>query len=129
MSITHTLTVSVTDGGVALSKSFDVTSGSGINISEEVADSSSNVAIAFAAVRAKLKSLFMVCDQALTVETNSGSSPADSFELLANKPVVWYEGCGVAVNTFLSTDITGLFVTNASGFDATLQIKAVIDPT
>jgi hypothetical protein len=129
MSITHTLTISVTTGGVALSKSFDVTDGSELNISEPVADAAANLEIAFAAVRAKLKSFYMVADQVLTVETNDGTTPDDTFTLVADRPVTWYEGCGVAINDFLSADITSIFASNASGDDATLVIKAVIDPT
>ena len=71
----------------------------------------------------------MVSDKAITVETNSGSAPGNTFTLVANEPVVWHENGGMAVNSFLAADITSLFVTNASGAAAQFQIRSLSDPT
>jgi hypothetical protein len=68
-----------------------------------------------------------VSDKAITLETNSGGSPVDTIALAANVPYDWRVGNADAFR--LGTDVTGLFVTNASGDEARLQIEVLFDNT
>lgn len=127
MSFSHILTEKVAVGDNQISKSNTITGGAKQSIEESVPDSSTDLAIAFTLDVSQLKSLYIVSDQDITLETNSGSSPADTISLVAGVPYVWhadsYHTC------LLGTDVTGLFATNSSGTDATLQIEALYDPT
>jgi hypothetical protein len=76
----------------------------------------------------ELECFVMVADQALTVKTNSTGAPDDTIALLANTPIIQYTGDGRAAGIF-DTDITKLYVTNASGSSATLKIRALFDGT
>ena len=129
MAITHDLLLSLSVGGNSVSKTVSATSGQELNVEETIPDPSTDLNVAFAAVRAKLKSFYMVADQAVTVETNDGTTPDNTFSLSAGVPVIWYPNIGIGINTFLAADITSLKLTNASGEDAALKIRAVIDPT
>lgn len=128
MAITHTLGIQYAAGN-SVNKSVQASSGQEISIDETIPDAQTDLAVAFAAVRAKIQMLIIVSDRALTLETNSGSAADDTFTLEAGKPIIWYSGIGIAITDLFSADITGLFVTNASGGNALLQIRALIDPT
>lgn len=71
---------------------------------------------------------YIVSDQALTVETNDGSSPDDTLTLVANHPYLWTSD---DYDTFLldTADITALYLTNASGSTANVKIRAGQDAT
>ena len=71
-----------------------------------------------------LKCFAITSDQDLTIETNSGSAADDTIALKANIPVVWQEG----ETAILTADIiTNIFVTNASGVAANLQMVFCTD--
>lgn len=94
---------------------------------ETIADSSTDFQINVAIDVSAVKSFYLVSSQNVTVETNSGSSPADTLTLTANDPYVWTTD---SLDTFqLGTDVTAFFVTNASGSSATLDLVAVVDAT
>lgn len=77
------------------------------------------------------KVVFMLATTATLVETNSGSSPANVFNLAAGVPYLWTASSGAAwydtAGTAVTTDITSLFITNAASTD--LQILILADPT
>jgi hypothetical protein len=94
---------------------------------EQIPDESTDLEITFALDVSAIQAIFIKSDQAITIETNSGAAPDDTLNLLANVPYVWSSD-SYFVN-LLTTDITALFVTNASGATATLNIWVLVDPT
>lgn len=74
-----------------------------------------------------LKSLFIVCDQAVTIKTNSSGAPDNTLTLIANQPLVWYNGS--YYTNLLTVDVTKIYVANSSGATANLYIFALQDPT
>lgn len=74
-----------------------------------------------------LKSIVFYADQDMTIETNSGSAADHTITLKANKPLVWYENCGLP-SPFAAdaTDVSLIFVTCAVAFR--LRVRAVMDP-
>jgi hypothetical protein len=66
-------------------------------------------------------------DQDITLETNSGSAPDNTIALKANIPYVfltnWYQAF------LLTVDVTSLYFTNASGSDATVNVRHLYDST
>jgi hypothetical protein len=127
MAITHTVTKTWDNGGVALSKSESVSAGAESSVSESVADASTDLLIAFELDVSQAKVIFILSTTALTLETNSGSTPTDTITLAANVPLLWTTNDGSA-NPF-SGDITALYATNSSGSAATLDIRVLHDPT
>lgn len=91
-----------------------------------VANPTTDLAIALAFTAAKVKSVYLLSTQDVTLETNSGSSPTDTIALKAGSAIKWKSG-GSGSNPF-TANVTGLFVTNASGAAAQITIRIGIDP-
>lgn len=75
---------------------------------------------------AKLKSISFYSDFAVTIKTNSSSSPQETITLAAGQNRVWdlsFDGAGAIP---IAGDVTKLFITNASGSnDAHVQMRAL----
>lgn len=127
MAITHTRqwTHEVGNNTISYQKSFS--SDQEINTEVSVADSTTDDQVVMSVDVSAIKSAFIVSDQAVTIETNNGTTPDDTFTLVANVPLEWNESSPLA-NPF-SADITGLFITNASGATATVRIRILLDAT
>lgn len=130
--LTHRITHGWSSGSASLIRAFDVSAGAECNIDESIADGANNLAVALTLDVSQLKSLFMLSDKDVTVETNNGAVPVNVFALKAGVPFVWNINDAAlrdTAGTAVVTDVTGLFVTNASGAAALLQIRALLDPT
>lgn len=125
-TITHEL--NTTAGGASIRKSNDYTGSGHHRIDESIADSTTDKEITFNLDISALKAITMSSDQDITVETNDGSTPGDTFSLKADQPFMWNSSDGYFSNPF-STDVTALYVTNSSGSSATFKVEAVEDAT
>jgi hypothetical protein len=94
---------------------------------QQIPDQSTDLEVVLGLDVSEIIALFIKSDQALKIETNSGSVPGNTIDLLANQPYVWVEGDYDACK--LTVDVTSLFLTNTSGATATLDIEALVDPT
>lgn len=112
---------------VGITKSVVCTGGQVIRLDESIPDESTDLAVALALDVSQIKGLYIVSDQDLTLETNSGSAADDTIALVAGVPLVWHPGC--YMTNPLATDVTALYVTNASGAAARLQAEIIVDPT
>lgn len=74
-----------------------------------------------------LASVYILSDQDLTLKTNSTGSPDDTIILTANKPVIWYAGCGWT--NPLTVDVTKFYLTNGGGTSATFRARFLYDST
>lgn len=117
----------VTVGDRTIKKTQNLSSTARLSLEETIATGQTNKQIAFTLDVSQLKAIVITSDKDVTFETNSGSSPVDTIALLADVPYVWhyqsYHAC------LLTTDVTAIFITNASGATATLQIEALYDAT
>lgn len=127
MAFTYTPEWNITaaSGRTAKSKAY---SGSQIvELDESVADSQTDSQINVAIDVSAVKTFYVVSDQNVTLETNSGSTPADTIALKADVPYVWTTD---SYDSFLlGTDVTAIFITNASGSTAAITLRALIDAT
>lgn len=98
-----------------------------VSIAESIADGQTARQITIAIDVSALKSLYIKSDQAITIKTNSSGSPDDTLVLEANKEYSWNEDSLDACQ--LGTDVTAIFVANASGSAAALVIDAIQDAT
>lgn len=125
---THNLTLSVSGSGVTREKTIANTQGGvalidGETVSTGQTDYEINVDLDVSAC----KSFYLESDQDVTFETNDGTTPDDTIALKANKPYVWHVD---AYDSFLlGTDVTSVFITNASGSTATIYLVALYDAT
>lgn len=125
---THKITYKVEGSGVINTQTIESTvTGVSLIDGETVADGQTDSEINFDLDVSACKSFYLISSQAVTFETNSGSSPADTISLRANEPYVWHTN---AYDTFLlGTDVTSVFITNASGSTATIYCVAGFDAT
>lgn len=130
---THTLNRSWSRAGEAINKTFNVTGGAEINIDEAIPAATTDQLVAFTADVSQIKSLFIVSDKDVLIQTNSGSSAVNTFTLAAGRPFMWSTGDAALADTEgdpVTTDITALYVTNAhETAAAALQIRCLVDPT
>lgn len=110
-----------------VSKANVVEGGLVLQLDEPIPDSSSDLEIELVIDVSQVQGILLVSDQDVTIETNDGSSPDDTISLKAGIPYVWYDGKYDAL--VFGSDVTSIFVTNASGSDARLQMLCVVDPT
>lgn len=130
MAITGIVTISVAGIGDAISQSVAQSSTGTTVVDESIADSTTDQLLADVTIdRSQVKALCILSDKALTLEYNDGSGTQGSLALTADAPVIWYTGCGHAINNLLAADVTALYVTNASGATARLRIAILLDAT
>lgn len=104
------------------------TGGQLVTIDEDIADSETDLLVALVLDVSQIQALFITSDQAITLETNDGAVPVDTITLAADGCVIWTAADGESLNP-LQTDVTALYVTNASGETATLRCRFLVDPT
>lgn len=130
--LTHILTRSwTTPGGALLTGRVEVTADGNADRSL-IIPIGANQLVALALDVSQVKSLHIQSDQDLTLKTNSSGSPANTIALSAGKPFQWLPSDGPLSDTSgatISTDITALYVTNASEAAAALELRCLVDST
>lgn len=126
MSITGTLTISGSCSGQTPQKQVSQTAGSSIPINEAISAGQTDLLFNISWVNARLKMLYLVSDVDLTIESNDGTTPGDTLNLLAGEPVIYYDG-GPFTNPFVSADVTKWYITNVDA--ANLEGFILHDPT
>lgn len=98
-----------------------------LEISIDVPPDTADMQVACNLEAAQLAALLLSADGALTVETNDGTTPDDTFTLDENDPVSYV--ADTQDSNPLSEDVTALYLTNASE-TATVHfdLRAVYDP-
>jgi hypothetical protein len=130
--IAHKFTFGWNDGGIGITKSFEVTAGSALQLDEAIGANANAEQLNFAFQRSLLKGLFIVSDRDLTLKTNNSGDPDNTFNLAAGKPIVWVDGMQNLrdSNGAELGNVTSLFATNPSeSAAATLRIRVLIEPT
>lgn len=127
MSFTHTVTQNVQVGSTLISGSKSYSNSSKVSIEETIAAATTDDDVVLAIDVSALKSIIILSDQDVKIETNSGAAPDDTINLVADVPYIWntdsYNAC------LLTTDVTVIYVTNAGATAATLKIEALLDAT
>lgn len=129
MSFTHTMTTAWSNGSRTIEASKQY-SGDGQLASRDVdvPDSSTDWLVNWTCDFSQLQAIFILCDKAIIIETNDGSSPGDTLTLAANVPFEWRKDDSVHDNPF-TVDVTALYVTTGSVGIARLQIEGLTDST
>jgi hypothetical protein len=116
------------NGGTGLSGSITKTGDTEIAQDIAVAAATSDVQadLALDITGTRLKLLFLQSDQDVVIEVNSTSSPTATINLVAGEPQMYL---GTGTNPLGSTDVTGLFLSNAGAEAAIVQVRALYDST
>lgn len=126
MAKTHNTTLQVLAGNTLISHTVVSSSSSLKSVEDTIADSATDFAINEMVDVTTLKSLYIVCDQDVTLETNDGTTPQETILLKKDQPLVWLSSNAYFTIPFAG-DVTGFFVTNASGATATLKMEILQD--
>lgn len=129
MSYSHSWDLTFSRGEAAISStSEDVTGSAEANIDETIGLNATDFLINLAIDVSALKSIFMLCSKAATIETNSSSAPDDTITLAAGVPFRWTSNSPFASPFASTVDVTKIYVTS-SGAAGTLQIYVLQDAT
>lgn len=126
---THTASSGWTDGSRSIISTKDYTGGLAQQLNEAVADAQTDQLIVIAIDVSEIQNIYIKADQDLTIETNNGTTPTDTINLKANVPYVFNADLDQYFTNLLTADVTALYVTNASGSNATLELEVLTDPT
>lgn len=130
MAITHRIGTTYNGGAGQMSSVSRTLTGSGeLRVDETIPAASTNLAVAFALDRESAKSVGIYCDKAITIKTNSSSSPTDTIPVAAGQLIVWGNDEDALADMVFSADVTALYVTNAGASAARLRIEALVDVT
>lgn len=123
------ITIQYNVNGTPRSKtvSFD---GKGIaTIDRETCAAGGDTVFVFAIDVSALELLIVESDVSVSIDTNAGD---DTLTITAGKPLVWFDGCGLASPFVSEVDVASLTVTVPGGLDApdaVVTVKVVTDPT
>lgn len=113
MSISHTLSVSVSGNGARTHRGAAISSNREIVIPAlAIAASQTDYLVPIAFNYANIQSVLIATDVGFTLETNSGSSPAQTFTFAANGQLFWNAKSPLA-NPF-TANVTAFYVTNTT---------------
>lgn len=127
MPFTHSITRSYGTGGRTIAATTSYTGDVVASLNVAIPTASDGLLVPFSMERGQgIVSMVIMSDQAMVVYTNADAGGAtDTITLLANVPYIWhtdwYDTC------LITADITALYVDQASGSTATLQIEILSD--
>jgi len=127
MSFSHTINKSVISGGATVSSSNVYSAAERVSIDESIPDSSTDLQINAAIDVDQIASIYILASVDMTLEVNDGTTPDDTISLVGGVPYCWDSDSYFA--NLLTTDVTALFLTNASGSNGTFKLECVYDPT
>lgn len=130
MAISHTLGLNTT-GATVVNKSVTITDEAILDLSFDVADSVTDELHTIALDVSTMKSLYIVSDQAITMEWNDITGTQGVIVFIADEPVLWWSNQktdgGNTLNPLGTTDLTLTYWTNASGSMANINFQATYD--
>lgn len=126
---THTASSGWTNGLRSIVSTKEYTGGLAVQLDEAVDDGETDLEIVLSIDVSAIKMIYIKADQDMTLETNDGTTPADTINLKANVPYVFNADLDQYFTNLLTTDVTSIFMTNASGTNGTLELEVLTDPT
>jgi hypothetical protein len=127
VDIGHTLTLSWSRSGESISQSVTVEAAGEHNCNVTVPAATTDKRADIAIDVSEMKSLYIHSDQNVVIETNNATTPANTLIIAANKPLIWFIGCGLT--NPLTADVTAIFITNAGTSPANVRIRVLEDAT
>lgn len=124
MAFTHTPGHSYkTDVGQIVNQVKAYTGDEEVNIDGSVAGSTTNFEFDVAIKASAVQSILLYSDQALTLKTNSTSSPQETINLKAGIPHMWNTDSYATI--MFAGDVTKIYATNSGGTAANFKVRCV----
>ena len=125
-----TITIAYSGGGTSKDDTITKSSTGRVSWEESVANGQTDFEITCPDVDVSACVLiYMKSTQDVTVETNAiDATGGNTLNLKANEPYVWWTNAPF-VNMFTADIVTNVFITNASGAEATVTFEAILDTT
>lgn len=124
MPMTHDLTFKWNNDQALPPVKVSNTSDGEVNLDVTIPPSSTDLEIDVNFEFANMKSLYLLAKSgAMTLETNSSSSPVQTIALAADKPLVWYTGSGIT--NPITANVTKFYITSTPG--GTFQMRLLLD--
>jgi hypothetical protein len=128
--LTHTITRACNDGtATPLSVIETVTSGSDVSIDETIPQSQTDLVVACAFARLKLKSFYIKCDKAISVAFYNDVTLHETITLTAGQAIQWTLADASLLPLPFAADVTSIKVTTGAVGNAQLQLRCLVDPT
>ena len=127
MSFTHTTQIlyKTTTDGVVITQNAAIDGGADQGIDKIISAGASNIHVAMGLTVASISSLLIYATQAVTIKTNSSSSPAQTFSLSAGQAITWK--LGDSYSNPLTIDVTGFYFSNAGSLAAVVKLRFLLD--
>lgn len=110
---THSVgTTYKTDSGTIASVTATYTNGAEFGVNTTIAPSTTNHEIDIEFLHTAVWSVVLFASAALTIKTNSSTTPGDTINLAANQALIWAHDH--TEDAPFSADVTKLFITNSS---------------
>lgn len=137
MAVIQTIGGFTTGSGRTLKMQKSTESNGSGSISDAVADSSTDFLIALVIDISQLQNFYIQSDQDVTLEFNNSTTGVPTIALKANVPFVWTREIAayfdpavtIGAEAPFTSDITALYVTNASGSTAHVDAEWLVDVT
>lgn len=114
MALSHNFIINFqNDGGAIQNFTANQTSDGALSASVVIPPSSSNFQIVFPLTASLVKSVILWTDATMIVLTKSGGSTVNTFNMVANKPLIWQ--FGFPVSCPITGDCSHLHVTSTPG--------------
>lgn len=127
--ISHTLTLSWSRNGESISQTVTPTAEGERNYNVTVNAATTDKQVEMPIDVSEVKSLYIHSDQNITIEYNDNAGAQGTLTVTANKPIIWYVGCGYAITAVLAVDVTNFYITNAGASAANVKIRILEDTT
>lgn len=122
MSFTHSVGITYKTAEGTISSTTDTyTADAEMALDDQVAASTTNKEFDLSLTQANIKSMVLYSDQAVTVKTNSATSPSDTINLAAKIQLVWNTDSHFSIP--FSGNVTKFFITNSGGVAANLKFR------
>ena len=116
--------------GRRIAAEIEESDGSKASFDENVADGETNLEFGFSfnVVTNAVMMLFVLSDQDVTIKTNDSGAPDDTLSPIADLPLFWVRAGGSYYYACpVTADVAKIFITNASGSTARVQIEVLYD--
>ena len=122
---THTLTTGYkTDEGTVTSVGQSFTGDGELGVNDSVAASTTNKHYAVAVTKTQIVAMVLYASKAVTIKTNSSSTPQETITLADGAQITWYS-TSTATCPF-SSDVTGFYVTNAGSSASSIKFRFLL---
>jgi hypothetical protein len=126
-NISHVLTLSWARSGETISQTVTLDAEGERNYNVTVNAAQTDKQVEMPIDISEVKSLYIHSTEDVTIEYNDAAGAQGSLTVTAEKPIIWYLGCGYAITAVLAVDVTNFYLTNAGADAAVVKIRILED--